>query len=346
MERSASSKRDATVEDEVFRRGQFADLVFRLHGAGGELTEVYGHAAMFSLLSAPLRALLTGTAEDQACLTTPSWTRLGTVSITTAQGGMREVHFPVGISAAAFRQVARYVYRLEPEFSNATLAEVLYAARALALEELEEQALAWGFANISVDTTGAAPHSKGEVAGSCLEYALACLDCLCSFEPRPAKTSAWRESLLQTFPVPQLLGSPAFFSLSLAAVRELLEGTQPHEEPIELWRACVAWARAHAGQGEPIEPLSPGSATVSPTRTLFGTTARLKEVLSPALPDRQEVGWQEPLVTLVEPMRFCMLSPTEFASQVECLDPMLPQLRQAIYAARRRSKKDNEGDVH
>jgi len=326
----AYTRRDALVEDEILHCGYFADVVFRFRTPSGEVEDVFGQRAIFSLLSPALRRQLgspRGT-DGPAQVDGPA-----------AGGGRREVWLG-GLTARGFREVARYVYKLPLRLSPAALPDVVRAAELLELDELKEVALSWGFACLAERAAAAGAPAQGQGAGGAppeevAEAALRCLEQLCASSPESERAAAWRDSLLRAHPAAEVLSCPGFFELSPAALQWLLaaEGAL-HDDPAALWTACVHWAwgrapcRSAKPPGEPAE-------VVAPPR-LFGRGARLAGALAPAAPAAEAVQWQHQLLPVVGQIRFSRMPPADFAQQLEALDPMLPELRQAIYAARRR----------
>lgn len=372
-----TGRRDAAVEDEIFHCGYFADVVFKFNSSLGEREEVYGQSALFSLLSPALRELLTPAGPQAACCqlhaparrpsdtSAPSGAgHVGTVLCDEEPPGRkggrrREVVLDPQITAKAFREVARYVYGLRPQVSAAILPDVVYAARALGLEELEELVLAWGLENLqSVAASGAKPEAGGRnvarsqmgcCASGTSDLALLCLSRMCTLAPPPQSTPKWRDALLCAYSREEVLESPAFYEVSLGALRQLLEGNALHAKREELlWQACVEWAHVRAGHRQltlPREPPPASPAAValsrgSEPRKLFGRGAKLGRSLAPPAPSPKEVEWQEPLLSIADVVRFWDMAPADFASVLEAMEPMLPQLRQAIYSTRRRGARE------
>jgi len=126
------SQRNAAVEDEVISRGNFADTVFMCASSTpDEVEQVHGQAALFALLSPVLRERLT----------------LGN-SPNRDSENRQVVWLADEITALAFREVARYVYRLPPRLVVGSLAEVVMAARILQMQEFEQVVLHSGFSNL------------------------------------------------------------------------------------------------------------------------------------------------------------------------------------------------------
>jgi len=328
------SRRDALVEDEVLHCGYFADVAFRFPTTSGDVEEVYGQRALFALLSPVLREQLFPAAEA-AC----------------RSGGRHEVQLDPAITARGFQEVVRYVYRLPPQFTRPALPEILVAAHVLDVRELEEAAFTWGLAGLAerVQTDVAvdeackcvqgAPDRNDCVAGGAygdeVTDALWCLEQLCTLEPRAKRVTAWREALIKAYTTKQILASEAFFGLSPVTLEELLKEDSMHSDPGTLWVTCVHWAWACAQRHPPVEqPAMPEGA--KPPK-LFGRNTRLAAILAPAVPPGQLVAWQQQLLPVVEHMRFAQMAAAEFAKHVESLDPMLPELRQAIFSTRRRA---------
>lgn len=362
------SKRDSAMEDEIFHCGYFADVTFRLRGLSGEVEEVYGQRALFSLLSPVLRGLLLPNGGGGSCDVD--------ASVVEVEQGRLQVTLGADITSRGFREVARYVYRLPWRLSLDALPEVLLAARRLGLEELEESALAWGLAHLgsiaaggagaspsappddnsgggsgpSGEGSGRGPASGGRGGGGSADTALRCLERLCTMDEQSAGSRAWQQVTLQAFTSEQVLSSAAFLALSPAAMRGLLLGGgggggehDLHADPCTLWRACLDWARALAGPPGP--PEAPGKACAVPRRLFGHRGTRLAGSLAPAVPGEAEVAWQEPLLSVVDLVGFYKMSPKDFAAHVEALDPILPQLRQAIYTSRRQgAAKESLGE--
>lgn len=371
-----SSKRDVAVEDEIFHCGYFADVVFKFRNASVEVEEVYGQSALFALLCPTLRetlmpasqALPGDAAQQQSGFCSAAECASGAPSAATAampyhpsgsaaracsQVSRREVWPDPEITARAFREVARYVYRLAPQVSSAVLPEALYAARSFGMEELEEMLLAWGFADLgslnpplAADSMAAERIIEGD-NDAALDNALLTLECMCMLMPRPSCTTAWREALLRNFSARQVLGSPIFFKFQPEALQELLGAEPMHADPMELWRACVEWALVRGGHYNLVLPKEPplgapaGCGRVPPKK-LFGQSARLSQALAPTAPANEAVEWQEPLLLVVQQLRFWQLSAADFAALLEGIAPVLPQLREAIYSSRRKGVRTGE----
>mmetsp|Transcript_129661 Transcript_129661/g.276600 ORF Transcript_129661/g.276600 Transcript_129661/m.276600 type:complete len:370 (-) Transcript_129661:83-1192(-) len=333
----ACSRRDAAVEDEVFHCGYFADVVFKFRTTSGEVEEVYGQRALFALLSPTLRRQLF-----------PALGAGGAAATTSRE----DVWLDGPVTARAFREVARYVYKLPQQLTGEALPEVVAAARFLGLLELEELIVAWGMEGLAAAATESAPAIDAggvEEGGSGLDDALQCLEALCVAPtaelPAPcdcggANAAAWREALLRNHQAAEVFASPAFISLSPAALQELLQAESLRADPEALWRASLAWAYASA-QHSPQEVQGAVARSPKP-RKLFGVATRLAESLAPAPPPVEQVEWQRRLTPVVEAIRFSQMTPAAFANHVEALDPMLPELRQAIYASRRRCTRGGE----
>merc|ERR1712137_1348248 len=139
--------------------------------------------------------------------------------------------------------------------------------------------------------------------------------------------------MFQVFTGPDALASSVFLDLPLTALRNLLQAEAVHTDPAALWARCLAWAQAQAAKKATTSPLIPGS----PVRNkLFGTGAKLSAALAPPSPAPEAVEWQRDLIHVADLVRFAEMDAVMFARNVEGLDPMLPDLRSAIYTARRR----------
>eukprot|EP00411_Alexandrium_monilatum_P118084 CAMPEP_0175670620 /NCGR_PEP_ID=MMETSP0097-20121207/19754_1 /TAXON_ID=311494 /ORGANISM="Alexandrium monilatum, Strain CCMP3105" /LENGTH=369 /DNA_ID=CAMNT_0016977201 /DNA_START=13 /DNA_END=1118 /DNA_ORIENTATION=+ len=328
-----SSIRDAAVEDEVLHCGYFADVVFKFRNeASSEIEEVYGQRALFALLSPPLRRQLPPPAAG-------------------VEGGRCEVWLDGGITARGFREVARYVYRLPPSFNMSALSEVLAAAHAAELRELEAAAFQWGLSALAElsppsDASSSAPSQQSALfgvswSGSKLETpvsndgvddVLRCLQQFVSHDPRSTEVDAWLKALLRAYGANQILASPAFFWLSPPALDLLLRQEAMCSDPASLWTSLIQWGYARA---PPVSSSTPPQACETASPTLFGRGARFAEALAPSLPPKELVAWQRQLLPFLGSIRFSEMAPVEFVRHVESVDPMLPELRQAIYAVRR-----------
>mmetsp|Transcript_146865 Transcript_146865/g.258853 ORF Transcript_146865/g.258853 Transcript_146865/m.258853 type:complete len:367 (-) Transcript_146865:28-1128(-) len=324
------SKRDAAVEDEVFGTGYFADVVFKCCGSSGEVEDIYGQSALFALLSPVLRERLYPTGTSEAPLA-PAVAATGD----ELKSHRQEVWLDNHITASAFHEVTRYVYRLPHRLGLEKLPEVLAAARSLGLAELEEAALSWGLANLT--TAAADQGEQRDTVGDALRC-LAQLSEVEEFRTLGGAALIWRDALLQAHPASEVLSSSSFVSLPPSALEILLASEDVHRDPGLLWRVCVLWARQR-----PVEELGPfetarTSAVVKDgtmPRKLFIPGARLHTV-SMASPSESEVEWQRWLLPIAEISRFSAMDACSFATHVEAIKPMLPELAQAIYAARRR----------
>lgn len=321
------------MEHEVFHAGYFADVVFKCHGSLGEVQSIFGQGAFFALLSPVLRERLYPTGASGVPLAAATETAGGAL-----KSHRQEVWLDSRITACGFQEVARYVYRLPHRLSSETLPDVFAAARALELEELEEAALAWGVANL---TAPAASEGKEDDVIAAIGHALRCLGQLSEVEEFRMPFGAallWRDALLKAFPTSEVVSSSVFVSLPPSALDVLLANEAVHRDPCLLWRACVLWARER-----PAEEMGPfesarTTATVKDTampRKLFIPGARLETVAMTA-PSESEVRWQRWLLPIAEISRFSAMDAYSFATHVEAIKPMLPELAQAIYAARRR----------
>lgn len=281
MDADASrAERHRLLGDELFATGSRCDTVFLCSGEGGAPTPIYGHAALFGLISPRLQRLLEGDAPGRR-----------TVPL-----------YDLPITWRAFREVTRYVYALPPGVVPELLPELLAAARLLEMPELHASSLSWGLERI---------------ADMDVDSALRCLEELCG------TPSAWCSALLRAFPASEVLGSAAILALSPMALQELIEAEVFQSEPVAVWDVALAWARARAVPEPPKQPAPP------PLRPF----ARQLLPLEP--PVLGAVEWQRCLLPKAKRIHFAAMTATEFA-QVEALDPMLPELRQAIYATRRR----------
>eukprot|EP00927_Polykrikos_kofoidii_P059553 TRINITY_DN54701_c0_g1_i1.p1 TRINITY_DN54701_c0_g1~~TRINITY_DN54701_c0_g1_i1.p1 ORF type:complete len:452 (-),score=63.50 TRINITY_DN54701_c0_g1_i1:1058-2413(-) len=292
---------------------------------------------------------------------------LGGAAATTSWNGEHatgrlEISMDGIASVAGFREVARYVYGIPQRFSTATLPDVIQAAHRFELVELEEAAFAWGLDVLAGGTDLVAeraseliPPSSQEtlvsqtgVNGGGADDALRCLDMLCSLEPREVNwdfASKWQEALGRAYTAQDMFDSSAFLEISLACLQELLKNEAVHRDPGSLWRACVAWAEERAGCDGllPVQPLqSTGASVVARPYRLLGRGAKLAVPQRP--PPSEALEWQRCLIPAAEKIQFARLTPAEFAKQVEALDPMLVDLRQAVYASRRRALRPGSGE--
>mmetsp|Transcript_36106 Transcript_36106/g.69525 ORF Transcript_36106/g.69525 Transcript_36106/m.69525 type:complete len:352 (-) Transcript_36106:130-1185(-) len=334
----AWTRRDAAVEDEVLRCGYFADVAFKFHtGIGREPEEVYGQRALFALLSPVLRQRLM---PMQGC--SPSGACEG-----CAPHGRCEVWLDNGVTARGFREVARYSYGLQPRFTATALPEILYAARILDLEELWKAAVTWGLAELgekaakqsaemSESDRDTPVDSKEISADDGLEIALKCFETLCLFEPVPLEqVVCWSEALFQAYTPLDIFSCSAFFTLAPFAVEQLFEEEPMHMDPGMLWIASLHWAYRYA---ELHPPETPAPEDPVPTR-LFGPGCKISDILSKPPPSDGEVAWQRRLLPLAARIDFSQMGPPEFAKNIDALDPILPELRQAVYATRRRGTR-------
>eukprot|EP00929_Paragymnodinium_shiwhaense_P047692 TRINITY_DN24183_c0_g1_i3.p1 TRINITY_DN24183_c0_g1~~TRINITY_DN24183_c0_g1_i3.p1 ORF type:complete len:367 (+),score=-2.22 TRINITY_DN24183_c0_g1_i3:46-1101(+) len=289
------SQRDATIEDEVFHCGYFADVTFKFKTPAGDVDSIYGQRALFGLLSEPLRAILHEAADAQAFQQT-SETRL---EVWLGESGLATVN--------GFREVARYVYRLPQRFTEEALAEVLAAAHKLQLLELKEAALCWGLSRLAELRSSALAEGEPEdcqfpIRSCSLSYALQCVTDLCSLEPLASQAGQaaperWRDALLSTFQPPEIFGSPGFQHLSSDALTTMLSVGALHEQPCDLWPACVAWAqRLEAATNGHVQTEESGPAPRLPPRILGSRLA-----VPAAVPkDTPEVEWQRCLLPAAE----------------------------------------------
>lgn len=244
-------------------------------------------------------------------------------------------------SARGFREVARYVYHLAPSFSAQALPEIVHASRRLQLPELERMALRWGHEDLALRAAAlasGAPTDASRAAGR-IDDALRVIDELCTLqEPgEPGIEACWREAMLRAYDSEEVLDSLAFLKLAPKALQVLLGGYAMQKDPGALWCACLAWARARALRlGFPTDASS-SRPSASPLRPI-ARGARL--AVPPPPPAPAAVEWQRCLLPVAATIHFALLSPAEFAKHVEELDPMLPELRQVIYAARRHNLRE------
>jgi len=332
--RPAWVRRDAAVEDELLLFGHFADVAFKFRtGPGREPEEVYGQRALFALLSPVLR---------QRLMPMPG-------SMLAPHGCVPhercDVWLDNGVTARGFREVARYSYGLQPRFTTTVLPDILWAAHTLMLEELLEAAIAWGLAKLSEraarqvaemsESDRDTPVDSEDVisADNGLESALGCFETLCLFEPVPLEqVVCWGEALLQAYTPLDIFSSNAFFTLTPNAVEQLFEEEPMHIDPGMLWIASLHWAYRYA---ELHPPEIPPPEEPAPAR-LFGPGCKISDILSKPPPSDGEVAWQRRLLPLAARIDFSQMGPSEFAKNIDALDPILPELRQAVYAARRR----------
>merc|ERR1712217_594513 len=112
-----------------------------------------------------------------------------------------------------------------------------------------------------------------------------------------------------------------------------LKAEAVHVDPAALWGKCLAWAQTQATKKPTTSPLIPGS---PPRNKLFGTGAKLSAALALPSPEPAAVEWQRDLIPVANLVRFADMDAVTFARNVEGMHPMLPDLRAAIYTARRR----------
>jgi len=306
-----SSQRDTAIEEEIFKLGTYADVVFKFVHPERQVEVVYGKAALFAVLSKQLhdKLVLSSSTDGQQ------------------EAGIREVWLDSSITARGFREVARYVYGLEPQWSFEVLPEVMAAAQALDLQELETWAFDRGIEMLSEEAarevSGDSPPTAGTAGG------LRCLDILVHRQPDEVRTfEVWRSSLLNAHCARRIFECDAFLKLSLPCMEALLEASSMHDDTRTLWEACLRWARSTHVQPPPCDKQR------RVTRKLVGVGSRLLEYLEPAKPDESEVRWQWPLLTIVKYVRFSDMDASDFANYV-FFEPMLPDLKKAIYSARR-----------
>jgi hypothetical protein len=344
-----ASSRDTAVEDELFRSGAFSDVVFRFRGGPGTTTEgdesypcyVYGQRAMFALFSPVLRetllrpvpvspdsSSLSGRVNDasassireasEEAQSRDSKTEDGYAP--SSLGGVEEVWLEEAVTAAAFREVARYVYKLPMRLHVTLLPEMLSAAQALVIPELE--ALAYGFGMRHIGTSSCS-----------VGIALMCLERLRTVGSREFAAS-WQRALLRSYPTSEVLRSNVFQDLSLVTLQGLLRSCSVHEDENKLWAACLTWAKAQAAR-EPAK--APATRPPLAPRKLFGRAAQ-PIIGKPAdSSDREGVAkWQRWLLPLAPGFRFALMSDKDFATNVQGVHVVLPELRSAIYASRRR----------
>lgn len=308
--------RDVVIEDEIFHCGYFADIVFLLQRAhSSEFEEVYGQSGAFALHSAPLRRIIADAIPARVRQTA------GAVSC-------REVHVPPELaSPAGFREVARYVYGLPAKFSAATLSEVLAAAHWLGLPELEQAAVAWGLRRLDLARCCHKHPFEGAEDNFTVCDAIRCLDQLCLFESSDAQH--WRDSMMETHRPAEILADPSLMDLSQQAMCTLFRNEHLRRLPDDAWSTSVQWARLRAGTViESDEPTLP--------RRLPARGAKLAVPPPPPQPPSPAVAWQRCLLLLVASIDFAQMSAASFAKYVDAVDPMLPELRQVIYAVRRK----------
>lgn len=358
-----SGHRDAVVEDEIFHCGYFADVVFRFPcSPGSDVVDVHGQGALFSMLSPVLRdAINKSSCQASAAIGVPA----------AAGGGRREVWLNDLATGRAFQEVARYVYHLPQRFTVASLPETFVAARRLGLDELERWALDWGLMELTTTKPSAvSAEDSQDVSRSSstgiVDDALRSLDTLCTLRaelvPRDGVDAAlkadetavgidgldggaavrWRQALLHAFTPTDLFNSAWFCWMSPAAMQELLQDDAVHVDPGRLWLVSVTWARARAErEGLPTAPdAQPLTHPLWPAGRCPPRGARL--AIPPPPPADAAVEWQRCLTPLADLIRFAAMCPADFAKHMEVVDPMLPQLRQVVYASRRRGLRDEK----
>jgi len=342
----AWTRRNAAVEDEVLHCGYFADVAFKFHrSAGYEPEEVYGQRALFALLSPVLRKRLMPSPESMLAQSCAPHGHCESC----APHGRCEVWLDNGVTARGFREVARYSYGLQPCFTATSLPDILFAARTLELEELLEAAIAWGLAQlgeraakqaVEISESDRDTPVDGKYveinADNGLESALSCFETLCLFEPLPIEqVVCWGEALLEAYTPLDIFSSNTFFTLAPIALEHLFEEEPMHMDPGMLWIASLHWAYRYA---ELHPPETPAPEEPAPAR-LFGPGCKISEILSKPPPSDGEVAWQRRLLPLAARIDFSQMGPSEFAKNIDALDPILPELRQAVYAARRRGTR-------
>jgi hypothetical protein len=335
-------QRDAAIEEEVIRKGSYADTVFLCAGSTSpsQVEQVFGQSALFALLSPVLRD------------------RLDSVRIVNQEAPvLREVWLADEITARGFEEVARYVYRLRPRFNMLKLAEVAMAARILQIPELDQAALRWGLAKLETLViergqafVSDAPPELEEGPFGALGDALSFFGVLClpvgdvgdvgdgvDLQSRYGTAVAWREALIKAFDPEKIAECPAFLELPEEAMLLLLESEAIHTKPSYLWEQCVRWALLRKERETPVSkqpPFCAGPSFETPPKKLFAPGARLVTVSVPK-PADHEVDWQRWLLPVAERIQFKDMSAGAFAAHMEAINPMLPELRQVIYRVRR-----------
>lgn len=243
---------------------------------------------------------------------------------------VEEVWLEEAVTAAAFREVARYVYKLPMRLHVPLLPEMLSAAQAMVIPELE--ALAYGFGMRHIGT-----------ASCSVSIAIMCLERFRTVGSREFAAS-WQRALLRAYPISEVLQSPVFTELSLVTLQGLLRSCSMHEDESKLWKACLDWAKAQAAR-EPA--VAPAARPALAPRKLFGRAAQ-PIIGKPAIQGRHSrasldssdnagvVKWQRWLLPLAPGFRFALMSDKDFAMNVQGIHIILPELRSAIYASRRR----------
>jgi len=370
------SKRDEAIEEQVLRLGLYSDTVFKcartllsISACGSasdndNVEEVYGQGALFALLSPILRERLIMTGPPPAAV------------FSDQQPQRAEVNLTGEVTGRGFVEVARYVYRLSPQFDAECLPEVMAAASLLGFEELEQAALCWGLEALEAlrqtreedanrrfhlesaemdlnklllgDSKPPEPTSYVQPAG----HALRCLGVLANSdaaslsEPRLQSASLWRSAILKAFTTQEVTSSLDFTLLTDSAMAFLLAGGQScvseagQWDASLLWQACVDWARHRKEREQPPaqDPTAGSTGTARSPRKLFAAGARLVTVATPK-PAESDVDWQRWLLPVAELTRWGEMTPSSFACHIEALDPMLPELRQVIYAVRRKDAR-------
>lgn len=345
-------RRDAAVEEEIFHRGIFADVVFKCRGGKAVPEEVYGQASIYAMVSPVLRDLLRRAPPDQ-----PPPEMVPQVAVkniaTSDSHGLREVWLDDAIDVEGFREVARYAYGLRQVFRQEIVPEVLAAASALEVEELEEAALSWGLAYLQ--TTQIASSGGDEVEQlSDVAEALRCLAQLCIDAQQLSERSAdsavqrrkrqavtvWVHTVLEAHGVAEVLACPMMLQLPPSAF-EVIFDEVIHEDTLQLWALCIRWAKA-CSEREALPERSTPREGAKP-RKLFRPGARLL-AMAPARPPESETEWQRWLLPFAPKLRLAQLEPATFLTHVvEAIDPMLPELRQVIYATRRQHLREHSG---
>lgn len=370
------SHRDSVVEDEVINNGAFADTVFLCASdvPPHHVEQVFGQAALFALLSPVLRDRLDLSADPGCGRGGPSLSSAAGLGRSSSprnavlaglgrdRPGLREVWLADEITARAFREVARYVYRLPLRLCTLKLAEVTMAARILQMPELDQAAFQWGHANLEnfAFQRGARPMTHGadgpeEGLDGTISNAVSFFGVLClpvggdglNTQARCNSAMSWRQALMKAFNSEEIASHPTFLELPEEAMLLLLECEEIHARPGHLWKHCVQWAWVRKERELPITKSAAwctGPSFEKPPKKLYVPGARLVAVSAPQ-PAEHEVDWQRWLLAVAERMRFKDMQAAEFAAHMEAINPMLPELRQVIYRVRRQGiHRDTAGD--
>lgn len=322
--REVCPRRDKLLENDLFHDGKFTDSSFAFrNGCEKNIQKVFVHSGLVSTFSPVFQKLLEIPEHD--------------------------VDLHPSITYTGFKEVLRYCYELPRHVTPDVLEEVIVAAQLLQLDEITDLLFSWGIRSLLTLATTLEEQGKEAVAALRPawepEDALGCLFQFATFFPQHPKAKKWREVTLRAFPVAETLQCLGRSKLPPDVVMDLVTSEVLHEDEYALWCALIMWARTlhHADSADPGSPQQCNklhSGRVAPVSLgLFGKAARLRRALEVQAPNRDDVEWQEPLLGIADYINFDAMGAVQFASSVERLDPMLPQLRQVIYSVRRSGAK-------